>query len=167
MKFMKLAESKRQERWASLAGMHRFLEQAFAGLNPAEACIPGPEGAFSPVEQVWHLADLEAEGFGMRIQRLRREIAPVLADFDGSRVARERGYRSLSLSAGLAAFQAARRANIAALQTLSAEEWARSGTQEGVGPVSLCDMPEFIFQHDQAHQNEIRQWARQAGKALQ
>ncbi|MEK7736629.1 MAG: hypothetical protein AAB319_02570, partial [Pseudomonadota bacterium] len=74
-------------------------------------------------------------------------------------------YRSLSLSAGLKAFHAARQANIDALQALSAEDWSRSGSQEGVGVVSLCDMPAFMFQHDLAHKEEIKQWLYRYGQA--
>ena len=165
MKYMKLTAAQRQEMWASLAGMPAFLRETFAMLDADEARVAGPAGAFSPVEQVWHLADLETAGFGERIRRLLREDAPRLPDFDGAQVARQRDYRSLSLSAGLAAFQAARLDNIAALQSLSAEDWSRSGTQEGVGAVSLCDIPEFICQHDLAHQAEIEQWRQSAGDA--
>ncbi len=165
MRYMKLADPQRQKLWASLSGMHEFLQQAFGSLSVEEARTAGPAGAFSPVEQVWHLADLEAEGFGKRIRRLQSESAPVLPDFDGTKVARERHYRWLSLSAGLTAFHTARLDNIAALQSLSTEDWSRSGTQEGVGAVSLCDIPAFIFQHDLAHKAEIKQWQQYVGNA--
>jgi hypothetical protein len=107
---------------------------------------------------VWHLADLEREAFGSRIERLQSEHNPHLPDFDGDRIALERNYRALSLAAGLNAFDDARAANMARLQDLPAEAWDRSGTQEGVGAVSLCDMPVFIHQHDQAHVAEIVAW---------
>jgi len=32
--------------------------------------------------------------------------------------------------------------------------------QEGVGTVSLCDMPAFMSQHDAAHRAEIEDWKR-------
>jgi hypothetical protein len=35
-----------------------------------------------------------------------------------------------------------------------------NGTQEGVGKVSLCDMPGFMSQHDSAHRGEIESWKR-------
>ena len=91
MQYMSLSDSRRQELWESLSDMHRYLEQTFAALDIEASRTPGPAGEFSPVEQVWHLADLEAEGFGLRIRRLRSESAPVLADFDGSKVARVNG----------------------------------------------------------------------------
>jgi hypothetical protein len=73
-------------------------------------------------------------------------------------MAAERNYRNRSLTEGLHIFEAARAANIAALLALEPQEWLRSGTQDGVGKVSLCDMPVFLRQHDEAHVAEIRDW---------
>ncbi len=158
MQYMKLNDLQRQELLSSLTGMTTFLSETFSTLTAGQAATPGPAGSFSPVEQVWHLADLEREGFGLRIHRLQNEVDPHLPDFDGDAVAIERDYRSLSLEEGLKAFEAARRANVAALQSLPAEAWFRRGTQEAVGGVSLCDMPVFMQQHDQAHMAEIMAW---------
>jgi DinB superfamily len=110
------------------------------------------------VEQVWHLADLEREGFELRIEKLLHECEPLLADFDGAAIATARHYCSLSLTAGLAAFREARQRNLARLRTVAAEAWTRSGQQQGVGKVSLCDMPSFMSQHDTAHRAEIAAW---------
>ena len=148
----------------SLAAMGPFLRDAFASLTPEEASAPGPGGAFAPVEQVWHLADLEREGFGVRIRRLRDETDPHLPDFDGARVAKDRDYAALSLVDGLRAFEVARAANIATLLSLEPEAWARGGTQEGVGPVALRDLPLLMRDHDRAHRAEIREWQRHLGR---
>src|SRR5688500_12766267 len=158
VQYMKLSEVQRQELMESLAAMKMFLRQTFGSLTPEEAQTPGAGGSFSPVEQVWHLADLEREGFGLRIRRLQTESQPHLPDYDGTKVAHDRDYRSLSLPAGLRSFEAAREANIHTLRALSTEAWVRSGTQDGVGTVSLCDMPAFMHQHDQAHIAEIQEW---------
>ena len=158
MQYMKFSGAQREELMASLAGMKDYLRGTFQSLTPEEARVPGPSGAFSPVEQVWHLADLEREGFGSRIRRLQTELNPHLPDFDGAKIAHERNYRSLSLLAGLEAFEAARGANIAAFLAVAPQDWGRSGTQDGVGEVSLCDLPTFLHQHDQAHVAEIQEW---------
>ena len=160
MQYMRLTAVQRHELMESLAAMKTFLRRTFETLTPREIQIPGPAGSFLPVEQVWHLADLEREGFGLRIRRLQTEANPHLPDFDGTKVAHERNYRSLSLPAGLRTFEAAREANIHTLQALSPEAWVRSRTQDGVGAVSLCDMPTFMHQHDQAHIAEIQEWKR-------
>jgi hypothetical protein len=160
MKYLMLSSSGREELLARLEAMPTLLEEVFQSLSPAEAATEGPSRTFSPVEQCWHLADLEREGFGLRIQRLLEEEEPLLADFDGSRLARERRYRRRSLREGLVAFDRARRANLALLRSLSVNRWSRSGTQEGVGRLMLCDLPEMMAQHDNAHRGEIEEWVK-------
>ncbi|HEY7699051.1 MAG TPA: DinB family protein [Vicinamibacteria bacterium] len=147
-----------EELFRELEAMPDFLTEAFGRLSPEEAAAPGPEGAFSPVEHCWHLADLERLGFGKRIERLRAETEPFLPDFDGARIAREREYRKLSLAEGIDAFRRARRANLEALKSLEPSEWLRKGEQEGVGPVALCDIPSMMAEHDLSHRSEIEDW---------
>jgi hypothetical protein len=163
MYYMKLDAIGREELLAELESMPLFLEKVFAGLSAEQVTRSGPEGLFSPVEQVWHLADLEREGFAARIDRLERELDPQLPDFDGAAVAAARDYRSLSLEAGLKAFRAARAGNIQRLRRMSDAAWPRSGTQEGLGKISLCDIPAMIRAHDAAHKEEIQRWQESAG----
>jgi hypothetical protein len=140
-----------------LSAMPTFLDEAYGGLSAVHARVAGADG-FSPVEQCWHLADLEREGYAVRIRRLLDEVEPALPDFDGERVAQERDYKSLSLADGLEAFRRARAENLAALRGLSVSEWERRGTQEGVGRVGLCDIPLMMAEHDAAHRAEIETW---------
>ena len=158
MQYMRLDPPSRAALLAELAAMPGFLRDTFAGLAADARLRRGPGGEFAPVEQVWHLADLEDEGFGYRIDRLLNTPEPALPDFDGSAVAEARNYRALSLEAGLEKFARARAANLRALGAVGDEAWSRSGTQEGVGPVTLCDMPLFLAQHDRAHKAEIEAW---------
>jgi len=62
--------------------MADFLAAHLDSLGPDKAVLAGRRGAFCPVEHCWHLADLEREGYGVRIQRLLRENQPLLRDFD-------------------------------------------------------------------------------------
>lgn len=158
MQFMKLELAGREDLLAALTDMPEWLQRTFGALSAEQARTPGADGAFSPVEQVWHLADLEAEGFGLRITRLRTELEPLLPDFDGTAIALVRDYRSLSLQAGLAAFRLARARNLAVLRTVTEGEWNRAATQDGVGRITLCDIPSFMAEHDAAHRAEIEQW---------
>ncbi|HVN99683.1 MAG TPA: DinB family protein [Steroidobacteraceae bacterium] len=158
MQYLRLSTAERSALCDALARMPRELEALFGPLGAAEARERRGGLAFSPVEQVWHLADLEQEGFGRRIERLRHEANPHLADFDGDAIAAARDYRSRSMRAGLAAFAAARAANLARLAQLAPAEWELRGTQEGVGAVALCDLPVFMGQHDAAHRAEIEAW---------
>jgi DinB family protein len=154
MRYMLLADADQATLLERLSAMSTFLDDAFSGLSTSDALVEGADG-FSPVEQCWHLADLERDGYAVRIRRLLNEVDPVLLDFDGERVARERNYKSLSLAEGLTAFRRARAENLAALRRLTASEWERVGTQEGVGRVGLCDIPLMMAEHDAAHRAEI------------
>ena len=160
MKYLRLDRTERKVLMDGLAEMADFVAARFASISPEEAVRTGPEEALSPVEQCWHLAELEREGFGARIRRLLDEDDPFLADFDGARLARERQYRSRSLQEGLAAFRAGREANLALLRAVGPDQWTRAGTQEGVGQVALCDLPSMMAEHDASHRAEIEAWAR-------
>jgi len=158
MRYMQLTRTDQEAMLAELAAMPHFLATAFGRLPATDVARPGPGGAFSPVEHASHLADLEREGYAVRIERLLTETAPVLPDFDGARIAQERNYRSQSLSGGIAAFRAARAVNLTRLPAIASEAWLRAGTQEGVGTVALCDLPAMMAEHDASHRAEIEAW---------
>jgi len=95
------------------------------------------------------------------------EICPELADFEGARNAREGHYKQRSWSAGLESFRATRASNLALLRGLDKEQWQRRGSQQGVGPISMCDMPSLMAEHDDAHRTEIDEWLRQQAQTPQ
>ena len=90
MKFVSLSRGERDRMLAELRSMPDFLAQRFGELSSEEAARKDPRGGFGPVEHCWHLADLEVEGFALRIARLVSEAEPALPDFDGGRIAEER-----------------------------------------------------------------------------
>jgi len=138
-----------------LRGMPAFLRDSAARFR-GDAILSSPAGTLCFLEQVWHLADLESEGFAVRIRRILDEDNPVLADFDGARVARERNYRALSLEGGLVLFTSTRLRNLEILEGLDEVRWARAATQEGVGRLRLSDLPRRMAEHDASHRDEIR-----------
>jgi len=137
-----------------LEGMPEELRAAAARMGESR-WREAPAGAFCIIEQAWHLADLEREGYGERIRRLLAEDDPILPDFDGARVAAERSYRSQSFEEGVAAFAGARAANIAVLRRVPASARVRRGHQDGVGVVTLGDVPRMMREHDDSHRAEI------------
>jgi hypothetical protein len=158
MRYLKLDRPEREALLERLSAMPAWLGATLGALQPEEATRRGPAGGFAPVEQCWHLADLEREAFALRLRRLREEDAPVLADFDGERAAVERRYLTLSAAEAIAAFAAQRAGNVLLLRRIRPEEWNRSGRQDGVGPVMLCDLPVMMAEHDAAHRAEIEAW---------
>jgi DinB superfamily len=157
MNYMLLPPEGQQRMLDQIAWMTSFLTERFGALSEDEAKVRAGD-VVSPVEQVWHLADLEREGFGVRIERLLNEDAAELPDFDGTEVAKRRNYREKSLHEGMRAFARARQDNIDALQRVTPQEWTRTGVQHGVGPVALCDIPVMIAAHDASHRAEIIAW---------
>jgi hypothetical protein len=132
-----------------------LLARAAVTLSPAQHRCPPSGGGFSFVENVWHLADLEREGYGLRIRRMLAEDTPALLNFDGERIARERCYNEKDLARGIDAFARARTQNLEVLRRLSASEWKRAGALEGVGRVTLEDLPRMMAEHDRSHGDEI------------
>jgi hypothetical protein len=140
-----------------------FLEHALARW-PRSALRSRPDDAgFSLVEHLWHLADLEREGYGERIRRIVAEHDPALPDFEGDRIARERRYDMRDPDEALALFRSARTRNLAALRGASAADLARTGTQEHVGRVTLSDVARMMAEHDESHRCEIDAAARLLG----
>jgi hypothetical protein len=129
MQYMRLNKQQQIDFLAELASMPNYLEQAFADLTPADRSRNGVDGSFSPIEHIWHLADLEQQGFAARIQRLKTEICPSLEDFEGARIAREGNYKKRSWTQGFKAFRDARSANLSSLRRLDKQQWLRRGTQ--------------------------------------
>jgi len=146
-----------------LSGTPAILARIAAQV-PAEL-VRVRSGPFALVEHVWHMADLERE-FAERIRRLLGEADPFLPDFDGERVAKERQYLTLDLAAGLTAFASAREETLRFLGAVASEAWARCGRQEGVGAVSLAEMPGRIVDHDRARRPALEGLARERAGAL-
>jgi hypothetical protein len=132
-----------------------LLERASSEIPASLATRRPAGGGFSLVENVWHLAELEREGYGERIRRLFAEDDPALANFDGDRLATERGYQERDLAEGLAAFAAARRENLETLRGARSSDWKRRGTHETLGRVALADLPRMMAVHDRSHTDDI------------
>lgn len=160
MRYMQLNQRERANFLSDLEAMPDFLVRAFSGLTRSELTTPGRDQSFCPIEHVWHLADLEEQGFAARIRRLKDGDNPQLSDFDGDLVAREGNYKARSMDEGVATFRAARSANIAEFRGLTPAEWLHAGEQDGVGSVSLCDIPAMMAEHDEIHRMEIADWLR-------
>jgi len=114
------------------------------------------DGTFALVEQAWHLADLEAEGYGARIEKMLGEDNPTLPDFKGDVIAEERRYLELELEPALRKFEEARARNVALVESLTDEQLQRSGEQEGVGRVTIARVVEMMAEHDAGHAHEVR-----------
>ena len=133
-----------------------LLARVLGRMPESQVRIRPRRGGFSLVEHLWHLADLEREAFGARIDSLLTERNPFLPDFDGERLARERAYQTRDPAEGLARFAESRGANLRRLRVAHENDWDRVGDQEAVGPIRLADMPKRMADHDASHTEEVR-----------
>ncbi|MGZ5431219.1 MAG: DinB family protein [Thermoanaerobaculia bacterium] len=131
------------------------LRELLAGLPPEkETHKPSPD-AFSARENVHHLRDIEAEGYGVRLLHMLGAPDPFLKDIDGSVLARERKYNAISAGPALEDFALLRAANVERLQRLAPVDLDRKGSWENVGPVTLGKVLEMWRDHDRGHLDEI------------
>lgn len=140
----------------SLEEMPRIVYQLTRDLEDDAGRWKPSAAEFSMLENVCHLADLEREGYKVRLHRLLQEDAPVMQDFDGGRVAKERNYNSLNLSTALSDFTLSREDAVKTARALSTEQLDRSGTLEGVGEITLARLLEMMREHDRSHLEELR-----------
>ena len=112
-------------------------------------------GGFCLLEHAWHLADLETEGYGVRIARLLTEPRPHFDDFRGDLIAEQRRYIEQAIEPAIARFVSQREANVARLRNVTPEQWQLLATQEGAGEVTLARVAEMMSEHDRSHAREI------------
>ena len=143
------------------------LRNALALFSGTQIRRRSSTGLFAPVEQAWHVADLEVEGYGARIEELLLTDGPHFCDFDGGAIAEQRRYVDLDLESGLRRFESARATNVAMLRSAASEQVEHRATQDGVeGYVTLSRIVEMMTQHDASHANEIVQLLSEAGHSI-
>src|ERR1700733_2539683 len=109
----------------TLARTPEAVREAFAAIDADKLRRKPNPSIFSALEDVWHLWDIESEGYLVRIGRMLSENLPVLEDLDGDRMAIERRYNELELAPAIAGFAAARAESLALLKGLPTEAWTR------------------------------------------
>lgn len=140
---------------AALSVLPALLASRLGALSDAELRVHPSGDHFSLLEQVCHLRDIEVEGYSRRLTLLLEQDHPRLVDLDGAALAKARRYDEQAFAPALAAFTAARRANLARLQMLKPDDLARSGHLEQVGDVTLQKLLDLWVAHDGEHSQEI------------
>lgn len=150
---------------AALADFPAQLEAHFAAFPQrfrhwAPASWDGvPSEAFTAIEQVCHLRDIEIEGYQIRLRRALDEHEPFLESIDSEAVAIERRYGDQDADAALAAFRRARSETLDWISAVRADDWQRRANFEGYGVVTLRGLLHFLCSHDQQHLAGL-QWLR-------
>jgi hypothetical protein len=144
-----------QETLEFLAQTPQRVADLIAGFDrDALRFRPAPD-AFSAVEQVCHLRDIEHDGYNRRVRRVLEEDNPQLDGIDGSQLALERDYQAQDAMAALAAFDDARQSSLQLLRNASEVELTRTCTLEGSRDVTLAGLADLMRKHDSEHLAEL------------
>ena len=110
-----------------------------------------PSEAFTAIEQVCHVRDIEIEGYQVRFRRTLEEKSPLLPSIDSESLARERDYGRSDVQRAFAEFRAARVGTVSLLAGLDETQLARPAEFEGYGRVTLRGLVHYLCSHDQQH----------------
>lgn len=141
----------------ALAAFPDQLEAFYAAIpqrraNWAPSSWEGiPSEAFTAIEQICHVRDIEIDGYQDRIARTLTESNPNLLALDGPKLAKERAYAKANPVEVLTAFRAARRRTIECVAGLDAAQLERRALFEGYGLVTVRGLIHYLCSHDQQH----------------
>lgn len=139
-----------------LRDMPAALEQALAGLSPAELAAPEAPGKWSMCQVVQHLGDSDLVA-AFRFRMILAHDRPQLAGYDQDRWVERLHHGDADAEAALAEFSAVRRANVRLLERTAPEERERLGLHAERGPEGLWHLVRLHAGHDIVH---LRQLAR-------
>ena len=146
-----------QSTFEALAAFPAQLEKHYAAFPPdfvnwAPASWDGvPSEAFTALEQVCHVRDIEIDGYHVRFERTLSEANPTLVSIDTDALAKERAYGSADADLTLAAFRAARAQTVALIAPLTPAQLDRTAVFEGYGALTLRSLVHYLCSHDQQH----------------
>lgn len=126
---------------------------ALAGVTDAELDREPPTG-WTARMVVHHLADSEATAY-IRLRRLIAEDRPRIEGYDEAEFARRLHYER-PIEPSLAVLEAVRAASLQLLESLSEDEWARSGVHSESGDYSVEDWLRIYVDHPQEHADQLR-----------
>ena len=133
---------------------------ALAGITPDELDRRPPGGGWSAREVAHHLADSEATAY-IRLRRLIAEDNPTIIGYDEEEFARRLHY-DRPIEPSLVVLQGVRTASLQLLESLTPDEWERSGTHTDSGAYTVDDWLRIYAGHPHDHADQIRR-ARRGG----
>jgi hypothetical protein len=135
---------------AQLQAHYSAIPAAFRHWAPA-SWDGVPSEAFTAIEQICHIRDIEIEGYHLRFSRTLAEVNPVLASIDSEPLALLRAYGTQDAEEVFAAFRVARAQTMSLLRELTSEQLNRKAQFEGYGPLTLRSLVHYLCSHDQQH----------------
>jgi len=140
---------------AKLSVTPKLMEESVCGLSEEQLSWKFVPEVFSMRENVWHLRDIDVEGYAHRIRLILEEERPMLPDVDGKRLARERNYNAQAIQPGLDDLRRSRAASVERLEGCSVQDLDRKAEMQGVGSIDLRRLLELWMEHDAGHIRDV------------
>ncbi len=115
---------------------------------------PAEADGWTARQVVHHLADSEAMAY-TRLRRLVADSEPTIQGYDEPEWARRLHY-DRPIEPSLAVMGAVRASSLQLLESLTAEEWSRTGTHSESGPYSVEGWVRIYASHPHDHADQIR-----------
>jgi hypothetical protein len=138
-----------------LAEFPASLSQALAPTHVHWRWRPSPD-AWSLVEIVCHLRDVEREVHQSRFQRMLETENPFISGVDADQWAGPRDYFRQDGHSALAGFIAARGQTLALLKDLPAAASLREARHAFFGQTTLHELLNLVVQHDRVHWQQVQ-----------
>lgn len=135
---------------AQLEAYYAEIPAGFANWAPHE-WNGIPSERFTAIEQLWHVHDVEIDGYHQRFRRILGEEHPFLPDLGSEALAQARDYASRQAMPALEGFRAARERTVTMLSSLDAAQLGRTALFEDYGPTTTRGLVHFLCSHDQQH----------------
>lgn len=139
-----------------LERMYQAVPKDYANWAP-ESWEGIPSEAFTPIEQICHVRDIEIDGYHVRLKRMLEETHPFLESIDSYALARVRNYSAADPIEALNMLKAARNRTLQTFQSLTETQLNRTGSFEGYGPLTVRALIHYLCSHDQQHLSGM-QW---------
>lgn len=130
------------------------VAEALAGATDAELDARPADGGWTAREVAIHVTDSELSA-AVRLRRLIAEEQPIIAAYDEELYA-ERLHYDRPVAASVAALAAVRTLSAELLDSLTAEEWQRTGTHTTAGAYGVTTWLEMYGPHAHDHADQIR-----------
>ncbi len=134
----------------------RLLRDAIADMTPEQLDAAPVPGKWSTRQIICHIADFEPV-YADRMKRVIAEDSPKFPGGDPDVFARRLAYASRDLETELQLIEVVRRHTASILNTLTEDDFSRTGIHSSDGPLSLETLLQRITAHIPHHVNFIRE----------
>jgi hypothetical protein len=140
---------------ASLERFARMLPEIVRDVSPDDSRWKPPDGAWSILEIVCHLADEEEFDFRARLESTLNDASAPWPPIAPETWAVERRYNESDLAAVVARFTSLRGQSVSWLRSLKNPDWSRTYRDPDVGPIRAGDLLASWAAHDCLHLRQI------------